>query len=252
MKKIFFTQFILLAIPFLSISQRDLEAFEKTMEMKVNASDRSWAYRNVFVDFKLGAVSEFFFVPTKTYEYWKGDYPGDDTPEIKKYVDAGYMLSIFNVTLEPRVNLYTKNDQAVFLKAPLTFGLSILGERKEANLFLSKGVFNFNAPLLIGFGKGLNSTFTNVSKRGFAVSAGYQFMKMPLIGGKSNELEFYAEYLEPIGEPFTLRKNWGMPLIQLDYYKRSRKNKIRGYSATFCPYGNFYLKLAMNFAGTEK
>jgi hypothetical protein len=252
MKNFFFIAFILLAIPFVNIAQRDLEAFEKTMEMKVNTSERSWVYRNVFVDYKLGAVSEFFYVPTKTYEYWKGDYEGDDTPELKKYVDAGFMLSIFNITLEPRVNLYSKNDQAVFLKAPLTFGLSILGERKESNLMKSAGVFNVNAPILIGFGKGLNSTFTNVSKRGFAISAGYQFMRMPLVGGKSNELEFYADRLEPIGEPYALRKSWGMPLIQLDYYKRSRKNKIRGYSAAFCPYGNFYIKLAMNFAGTKK
>jgi hypothetical protein len=252
MKNFFFIAFILLAIPFVNYGQRDLEAFEETMEMKVNASERSWIYKNVFIDYKLGAVSEFFFVPTKTYDYWKGDYEGDETPELVKYVDAGFMLSIFNITMEPRVNLYTKNDNAVFIKSPLSIGLSILGKREESNLLQKAGVFNFNAPILIGFGKGLNSTYTNVSKYGFAVSAGYQFMRMPLVGGKVLDFEIYEDRLEPIGEPYALRKSWGMPLIQLDYYKRSRKNKIRGYSAAFCPYGNFYIKLAMNFAGTKK
>ena len=248
-----FITLLYLTFSFVSLSQFNEEEFEKKMEMKTNTTTYSWAHKNFFLDYKLGAVSEFFFVPTKEYDYMQGDYSGDDTFENPHtYVDAGYMLSIFNFTLEPRVNLYSKNEKAVFLKAPITFGLSILGERKISNLQQGAGVFNFNAPIMIGFAKGLNSTFTNVSKYGFAFSAGYQFMKMPLVGGKAYAVIYEAEYSAPVNEPYELRKNWAMPLVQVDYYKRNRKNKIRGYSLAFCPYGNFYMKLAMNFVGTKK
>lgn len=252
MKSFNFTLLILLSFPTISFSQFDEKAFEKKMEMKTQTENYSWFYKNFFLDYKLGAASEFFYVPTKKYEYLLGYYNGDETMEPHTYVDAGFMMSIFNFTLEPRINIYGKQSFSIYLKAPITFGLSILGEREESNILKGAGVFNFNLPIMIGFAKGLNSTFTNASKRGIAVSAGYQFMKMPLVGGKAYAILNDADKSVPVGEPYVLRKNWVMPLVQIDYYKLSRKNKIRGYSLALCPYGNFYIKLAMNFAGTKK
>lgn len=243
--------YVILLFSFQSIAQIKELDFDEKMEMKSQHDKYSWAYKNVFLDYKLGAVSEFFYIPTKSYDYISGDYAGDQTMDIQKtYVDAGFMLSIFNFTLEPRVNLYSKKDYSIYLKAPVTIGLSIVGDRKVANIHQSTGVFNFNLPIMIGFGKGLNSTFSNVSKRGFAFSFGYQFMKTPLVGAKKTY--GIVSYSVPLGEPYALRKNWGMPLVQIDFYKSTRKSKVRGYSLAFCPYGNFYLKLAMNFVGTKK
>jgi hypothetical protein len=113
------------------------------------------------------------------------------------------------------------------------------------------GAFNIVAPALIGFSKGLNSTYSNSSKVGFAISAGYQFIHTPLLGGKVPD-SFVFDDLIPVGEAYEQRKNFTMPVIQLDYYKLTKKNKIRGYSLAFCPYGNVYFKLAMNFVGTKK
>lgn len=219
--------------------------------MKTNVSDFSWAYKNVFIDYKIGALSEVFIAPIMKTTYLRFDYEGDLTPsDTFAYVDATSMFSILNFTLEPRVNLVNKSNFNLFLKSPITVGLSVSRERDAGNLANKAGVFNFNIPLILGYAKGLNSSFTNSNKNGFAISAGYQFLIAPLVGGKSIILE--NTYNKPLYEPYQKRKLWGMPIVQFDYYYLNKNKKIKGYSFSFCPYGNFYIKLAYKFAGSEK
>lgn len=233
-----------------SFAQIDDAAFEKKMEMKTKAKDYPWAYKNMFLDYKLGAFNEFLVAKNIDYVYLEPSYTGDPTPDTITYHDGGVSMSILSFTLEPRVNLYSSKKTSVFLKSPLSFGVSVFMNQKYGFPNKGAGAFNLNLPMLIGFSKGLNSNYSSTSKNGFAMAAGFQYTLAPLVGGKTNIFEIRD--LIPVGEGYVQRKTWFMPLVQLDYYKLSRKNKIRGYSMAICPYGTFYIKLAMNFVGSKK
>jgi len=241
------------------LGQFDEEAFNKKMEMKSNLNTYSWKYKNVFYDYKVGIASEVFIEPVRKFEYLHATDPGDTELDTVHLVDANFMMSIFNFTMEPRVNVYAKNNNTIFLKTPVTVGLSLNSGRDEGNMLRSVGVFNLTVPVLIGYGKGLNSTFSNTSRNGFAISAGYQLLITPVLGGKDHRLILepkpYSPVLEsytPIGEAYKIKRAWLMPVIQLDYYHSNRKQKIRGFSFAFCPVGNLYFKAAMNFVGSKK
>lgn len=239
--------------------QFDEVAFNKKMEMKSNLNTYSWKYKNVFYDYKVGVASEVFIEPVRTFKYLHANYPGDTDLEQVTLVDANFMMSIFNFTMEPRVNVYSKNNYSIFLKTPITAGLSLNNDREGGNIIRGAGVFNLTVPLLIGYGKGLNSTFSNTSRNGFAISAGYQLLITPVVGGKAHRLiteqqpytPKYQSYI-PVGEAYKIKRAWLMPVIQFDYYHYNRKQKIRGFSFTFCPYGNLYFKAALNFVGKKK
>lgn len=233
-----------------SHSQIDDAAFVKKMEMNTKAKDYSWAYKNMFLDYKFGTFSEFLVAKNIDYVYLEPSYSGDPTPDTVTLHDGGVSMSFLSFTLEPRVNLYSGKKTSIFLKSPLSFGVSVFMNQKNEFPNKGAGAFNLNLPLLVGFSKGLNSNFTNTSKNGFALAAGFQYTIAPIVGGKTNI--FTISDLYPIGEGYEQRKKWFMPLVQVDYYKLTRKNKIRGYSLAVCPYGTFYIKLAMNFVGLKK
>lgn len=251
MKSWILTLLILFFIGQHSIAQNDNAEFEKRMLMKTHTENYNWVYRNVFIDYKIGALNELFIPQTKSYFYGKYDYSSATIPsDTMTFVDAGYMISIFNYSLEPRINLLNRRHFSLMMKSPLSIGLSVFSEPKKGNLLKKSGYFNINIPILVGISSGLNSNFTNSTKRGFALSAGYQFMLAPLVGGKAEFTSFYN--VKPLDEAYKQRKLWGMPLVQIDYYRLKKNSKIRGYSFAFSPSKNFYLKLAVNYALTKK
>lgn len=226
--------------------------FEKKMEMKPKTENYNWFYRNVFLDCKVGFLSEVFLTPYKEYKYLKLDYPNDQYPDSITYRDANILISIANFAIEPRVNIIDGKKSSLFIKSPISLGLSIYKERRIINnINQNVGVFNFNVPLLLGFSTGLNSDFSNVKKRGFALSAGYQFLFTPLLGGKSVYTDFVTENI-PVSEPYIFKKAWGMPLVQIDYYRLTKNKRINGYSLSVCPYGSFYMKFAFTFVLSKK
>jgi hypothetical protein len=80
--------------------------FEKKMEMKPKTENYSWFYRNVFLDCKVGILSEVFLTPIKKYKYLELDNPNDQYPDSITYKDANFLISIANFTIEPRINIY--------------------------------------------------------------------------------------------------------------------------------------------------
>ncbi len=223
------------------------------MKRLVKNNEYSWQYKNVFLDYKIGIASEFFSTPKTTYSYLLKNYPNDTVYYPLTEIDAAFMMSIFNFTLEPRINLVSRKNKSVFIKAPINIGLSIYGVKESSTINKTKGNFNLTLPLMLGFGNGLNSTFSSTSNNGFSISAGYQLLLTPLIG--ADFISFTntgSGQITPIGEPYKLKRNWAMPLVQIDYYRYTRKDKIRGFSFAFCPVGNVYFKAAMNFVGTKK
>jgi hypothetical protein len=244
--------FLLLFIAQLKIiAQINYSEFEKKMGMKTKSQEYNWVYKNVFIDYKIGGLNEIFIAPKKSFLYGVLPYSGATVPDDTiTYIDAGRMFSIFNYTFEPRVNILNRHNYSLLIKSPLSFGFSVFSEPKKGNMLKKSGFFNINIPILFGVSSGLNSSFTNSSKRGFSLSAGYQIIVTPLIGGKADFLSFYK--VIPIDEAYQQRKFWGMPLVQLDYYRLKKGSKVRGYSLAFCPYGSLYFKLAASFALTKK
>lgn len=259
----------IISIVFVSIfgnAQIDEAAFSRKMEMNNEGKDFSWSYKNFFIDGKISAVSSYMYLNRDTSIFALTDAfdPSEDTLTV---TSRGWHLGIAGFTFEPRINLVNWKKSALFVKAPIEFALSVTRLKvkfiTEYNDFSRElGVFNFNAPILFGIAFGNNSTYNNASKRGFALSAGYQVIFTPLLGGKKPIKENYTfeyqtgsswQYTEKKWEDYyTPNKSHLMPIVQLDYYKLNKNNKIRGFSASFCPYGTIYVKFAMNFALTKK
>lgn len=249
---------LLCSLAYNSNGQIDEAKFEQKMRMENEHKEYSWAHRNLFLDGKYTMGAELFIVPLETYPYLKYDYSGDPDPDTINYNDDGIVITIGSITLEPRVNLHSTKQSAFYLKSPLSLAFSITtaGRRKTLNNIGNKhsGFFHLNAPILFGYARGLNSSYQNATKSGFAISAGYQLLLTPLMGGKTNLFtEVYDENdLKPIDKPYEQRKSFAMPIVQLDYYKLNRHGRISGYSFSFCPYGNTYFKLGLNFAISKK
>jgi hypothetical protein len=228
--------------------------FNQKIQMKVRKTDYSWRYKNIFLDFKLGVGSEFFYEPPKTYYYvYTTPYDTINFDDIA----ANFTIPIVNFTLEPRINLKSNSKSAYFIKAPITFGASVFINREIANIHTGKGGFNLTLPLLVGYAKGLNSTYSNCSDWGYALSIGYQLYTSPLVGAKNDYYNYDYHNganasVQSIGDIYKFQRTHFMPLIQFDYYHYNLKNKIRGFSFAFCPVGNVYFKAAMNFVGTKK
>lgn len=245
-----FTISVITFLTFGALGQIDQEKFEQKMLMKDEGKEYSWAQKNLFLDGKYSAVAEIFIVPRIEYKYLDYSYSVD--PDTITLADNGFLISIGSIALEPRVNLLSTRKSALYLKAPLAFALSVTtgGDMRNKR----SGFFHVNAPILLGYARGLNSSYQNASHSGFAISAGYQFLLAPLTGGETNYFtEIYDQSeLKPLGDPYEQRKKFGMPIVQLDYYKLKRNHKISGFALAFCPYGNIYFKLAMNFAISKK
>ena len=242
---------VLCSLTLSSYGQIDQEKFEQKMRMENDQKDYTWAHRNFFLDGKYTMASEVFIVPLKEYAFLEYSYPGDPTPDTTLYYDNGVMVNIGGITLEPRVNLSSTKKSAFYIKAPLAIGFSFTTRGRMVNK--GSGFFHINAPILVGYARGLNSSFQNASNNGFAISAGYQILLAPLMGGKTNLFtEIHDDDLVPIDEPYEQRKSFAMPIVQLDYYKLNRNKRITGYSLAFCPYGNIYFKLGFNFAISKK
>lgn len=244
----------------------DEDEFDEKMEMKVDEKNYSWAHKNLFVDAKLSAASELFVLPIESFKYISPDYSGDPDPDTTTFYDGGLMITLFSVTLEPRINLVNRNNSAFYIKSPLSIGFSLttngdnikVGSAADYPYYSGipnkrMGFFSINLPIMLGYARGLNSTFQNTSDHGFAFSAGYQLLMTPLVGGTTNIFtEIYDDYI-PIDEPYEQRKKFGMPIVQIDYFKQKKgSHKIRGYSLAVCPYGNIYFKLGMNFGLSKK
>ena len=251
MKHWILTLISLLLIEEQAFAQKDNAEFEKRMKMETQIENYDWVYRNIFVDYKIGAVNEFFVPKNKIYLYGKFDSPTSTVPsDTMTVIDAGYMISIFNYTFEPRMNILNFRKYSLMLKSPLSLGFSVFSEAQKGTLSKKSGFFNMNLPLLVGICSGLNSNFTNSSKRGFALSAGYQLMLAPVVGGRPQFTNF--NYLEPLGEAYKKRKTWGIPIVQIDLYQLKKSSRIRGYSLAFSPSKQFYFKFAISYVLTKK
>lgn len=244
-----------LLIGAVSVAQPTDKEFEDKMMMKGLEKKYSWSFQNVFADIKYSGLSELLIIPEKEYDYLFYAYSGQEEPDTVVFTDKGAMANIFAITLEPRVNLWSNYSKAFFVKAPLELGFSMTINSGTIT-YRKLGMFNINFPALVGFGVGLNSSYQNIAKRGFALSAGYQFMMTPVIGGQTKlftEVYTNNEYV-PVDEPFKVRRTFGFPIVQLDYYSRKDGSAplINGWSLTFCPYGNIYFKVAKTFVLTKK
>lgn len=251
MKKHLWIFFLTLGYNFCLNAQINYDEFEKKMRMNTNTENYNWIHKNVFVDYKFGIVNELFVAPEKRYLYAKYNFQWDLVPsDTVTFIDKGIMIAVFNIALEPRINILNNRKFNLFIKSPISFGYSVFYEPKKANIEKRFGYYNVNLPILLGVSSGLNSSFTNTNKKGFSLCAGYQLMLAPLTRGKTEFLP--SSNYKPISEPYKQRKSWKMPLVQLDYYFLNKRSNIRGYSLAFCPYGNFYVKLSANVALTKK
>lgn len=218
---------------------------DSLFEIKMNSDDMNGSEKNekfIFLDFQAsGPFCEVLRIKPKTiyraeYDYISAinDYGIVDSVEVS---DKGLMVSILSVTVSPRINLISNYSSSLFIKFPISFGLSLT---YPGSVYYSKswGVFNFNCPVLVGYGKNLNSSAENASKSGFSISFGGQFIKGPMIGA-IRDLEDYPNY-----EP---RRKWIMPLVQGDYFWLTRKRKMKGVSLSFSPFP-IYFKASLTFS----
>ncbi len=210
-----------------AVAQQDT-AFIRKMQAPENDSAKASRW---IIDYKVSfPACEVLRIPPKTVHLtntqseWEGDYN-----------DKGLLVCIASLTIEPRFNFYSRYKHSLFVKAPLAFSLSVTYPGTKYNE-KSWGVFNANVPVLIGFGKGLNSSTSNVGFRGYSLSVGGQLLYGPIKG---------AIYVSHTGyEP---RRTWLMPLVNGAYYWLSKKDKVRGIDFTFSP-KPFYFKAAYTFA----
>jgi hypothetical protein len=242
--------YALIFMSYLTVAQE--KSFEEKMKMEVDSKDYSWGFKNVFFDFKIAIASEYFIVPDKEYLYLEPDYPGDNTPDSVYLIDNGLMYTIAGLTFEPRINLLKMQEASVFIKAPLSLNFSITNVRNDRMAwYKGKGFFHMTLPVLVGYSRGLNSSFTNTDNRGFAISGGVQLMRAPLIGGK---IGYTGKSLDGIavGDEYELRNNWIMPVVQFDYYKLSKKTKIKGFSLIASVHNHFYFRVALTVKACKK
>ena len=228
---------------YLTVAQE--KSFEEKMKMEVDSKDYSWGFKNVFFDFKIAIASEYFIVPDKEYRYLDYSY-NSNNPDSLLYVDNGLLFTIFGLTFEPRINLINMPKSSIFIKSPMSFNFSITtnGDYRGKE----KGFVHMTFPFLIGYSKGLNSNFINTDKIGFAISGGVQIIRGPLFGGGlyTNESDFVGS------ESYELRNNWIMPVVQFDYYKLSKRTKIKGFSLIASVHNHFYFRMALTVKACKK
>jgi hypothetical protein len=155
-----------------------------------------------------------------------------------KFIEKGFMHSIGGITIEPRLNYILNTKSSVFIKAPINFSVSVTYLNSH-NYLYSYGALNIGLPLLVGYGRNLNSASNHVSLKGFSISGGYNLLLGPLVGVKRNVEDetkwFYRDY--------RARRLWHYPIIGFDYYWVSKKNKVHGFSLLTSP-NQFYLRLS--------
>lgn len=260
----YITQVIFTFCVFGLFGQPDNRTLDEKMQMNRITSEHNWFYKHVFLDYKLSVASEYFIAEPQIREYYITKekttfiYPNTyvkTTDTIKKsYSYSPVMISLVSFTAEPRINIVSQLRYSVFLKSPLTFGLSVSKEEFNLKHFQGRyGVLNLSVPLLIGFARGLNSSYSNFSKNGFAVSAGFQNLYSPVIRMLPFESYFQnIKYETPVSEPLVQKVHWFLPMIQFDYYRLNSTNKIQGFSFAISPGKSLYLKMAFNFGKLKK
>lgn len=198
---------------------------------------------------------ELLKLPIKYYQLYSNDYIWSDEDDLIYPInvyDSGLLFSTIGITIEPKLNILSKYNSSFFIKTPLAFDISVISPgqgQKIKNGWVSMsftpkewGVFSYNLPILIGYSKNLNSSLVNSKSTGYSFSLGAQFMKISLVGSKSN-------FKTNNSANYTPRKEWFMPLIGFDYYWLSKKEKIRGVSIILSP-TQFYFKAAYTFRST--
>lgn len=229
----------LITLLFVAFSMSNLLAqeempFEEKMKMKpVGENKYSWAHKHFFFDAKMSFNSELFFMDKKKYTY----YDPDDMDTITM-TDYGMMYNILGFSGVPRIVLASNNKQALFVKAPVSFGLSVftgggIGNKRGGGL-------NMSMSMAIGYGRGLHSVYNNNDKNGFSISAGYMLQLAPLVGGKTNLFDEIHWDWTPIGEAYKQRKLHMYPVFEFDYYRLNKNKKVRGYSFAINPFKKYY------------
>lgn len=238
---------IIFCVNSLWVSAQVNENFEQKMKQLDEKRAYSWSQRNFFLDYKFSAFSEYFIMPKIQHEFIEITEWWETETDTIMVNDGGFQFTIASASLEPRINLWSNQKNALFVKSPITLGLSITVTPPNLDKVRSTGVFHFTAPILLGYSKGLNSSYSNAEKKGFSFSGGIQYMRNPVLGGKL-ETWFLDKWINQVEK----RSNWLIPVAEFDYYWLSKKNRIRGLSLMFDPIRFSHYKLALCYTLTPK
>ena len=228
----------------LSASGQSGGSLDDKMKMKHDVKSYSWFYKNIFISNKFSVFTEYLIFPKINYTTLN-DFENPYSLEEEIQEDGGYLMSPFTYTLEPRINIISGKKSSLSLRMPIGIGLSFIN--RNSNI-VKNGAFHVTLPVLLGYTRGINSTYDNTDRFGFSVSAGMQLVKTSLLGG-GFETYFIEDNLLPTS--FDIRNDWIMPLLQFEYYYRKEDNKIHGVSLAISP-GTGYIKLSKVYELSKK
>lgn len=228
-------------LQFVTISQTE-DSFEEKMRMDVK-KDYSWGHKNVFLEISISPFTAFQYREISDSILWTNNQKYERTESSTSY-------SLFSFSFNPRFNLVAKNDFAIYLKSAASVNFSF--HRIKAKLrnevtgsYLSdrfKGFGHFEVPIYIGYAWGLNSSYSNCDRNGFAIGVGYQvFKRWSEQNSESNNLTEYE-----------MDNLLTYPVVRLDYYKLLKSNKLLGLYMGLGFYDVYYINIGMNFNLSKK